>query len=276
MVNKVAVILVGGIVLVAVVVIGGVAALVLGGGGSAGDATATPVDPTPLPSPGATATATQTSTPTATAMATATRSSTPTPTVTATPAPTATPRPTVLPSDFDEEEIELLVAQRVNERRQAAGLDPLQLDGSLANEVSGMARDHSEAMAREGEATHVIDGNTSADRYRTYELYENCKWELPGEEGFAFPDANGLETDSENGFEAVADTTAGREYEYEVTGERRFNADERDVAEAVVQQWWNTTLPPYSGRLTLPNARYLGVGVEVTQFGEVYVTANLC
>lgn len=271
MVNKIAVALVGGLVLVAVLVVGGVAALVLGGG-SAGEATPTFVDETPLPSPTPTAAPAATATGAPTATATPTATETPTPTAT----PTSTTRPPVPAVEFDEREVERLVGRLVNERRRAADLDPLELEGGLAGDVSEMARDHSGAMAAEGEATHVVDGNTSADRYREYSLYENCKWVKPGEEGFAFPDANGLETGSENGFEAVANTTAGREYEDDVTGETRFNADERDVAEAVVNEWWNTTIPPYPQRLTLPNARYLGVGVEVTRDGDVYATANLC
>jgi uncharacterized protein YkwD len=267
MVNKVAVALVGGFILVGVLVIGGVFALLLGGGGSAGEATPTFVDETPLPSPTPTAAATGTATVTPTA--TSTRS------VTRTQTPTETARPTVPASDFDERTVEHRIAVRINERRRAADLDPLELDGSLVGEVSEMARDHSEAMATAGEVTHGIDGNNSADRYRQAELYENCKWVKPGEEGFAVADANGLET-SENGFEAVAGTVAGRVYDAEFTDASRFNADESDVAEAVVQTWWHTTVPPYSQRLTLPNARYLGVGVEITQDGQVYATANLC
>jgi uncharacterized protein YkwD len=273
MVNKIAVTLVGGLVLVAVLVVGGVAALVLGGG-SAGEATPTFVEETPLSSPTPTAApaATATGAPTATATSTPTATVIPTPAATA----TVTTRSPVPPVEFDERAVERLVGQLVNERRRAADLDPLELEGGLAGDVSEMARDHSRVMAAEGAATHVIDGNTSADRYREYELYENCKWVKAGEEGFARPDQNGLETGSENGFEAVSRTVAGREYDDDVTGETRFNADERDVAEAVVNQWWNTTIPPCSQRLTLPNARYLGVGVEVTKNGEVYATANLC
>lgn len=269
MVNKVAVLLVGGIVVVGVVVIGGVAAFVLGSGGPAGDATPTAVDETPLPSPTANGPGTATDGPAATPSTTATATVTGTPTAT----PTATPRPTVLPSEFDDDEIERHIAELINERREADGLDPLRLDGSTSNSVTEMARDHSAAMAEEGEAVHVIDGNTSTDRYHQYELYTTCRWRQPGGESFASSDHNGI-TGSENGFEAVARTIAGREYEDD--GDTFFHRDEEAVAEHIVDEWWNSTLPPYADRLTLPNARHLGVGVEITQYGEVYATANIC
>jgi hypothetical protein len=282
MVNKIAVLLVGGIIVVGVVVIGGVAAFVLGGT-DGGSGTPTARDATPLPSPGATVTGTAAPTATATVTATGTATATATVTPTATATPTATPRPTVSPSEFDEEAIATHIERLINRRRQAAGLEPLSRNGTTVGTVVEMARAHSEAMADEGDPTHEIAGNTSTDRYRAYELYNVCSWQKPGEEGFARPDANGV-TDSPNGFETVASTIAGREYEFQRDGETitRFNADEQDVAEAIVNQWWNNTGVDstdrlyYRDRLTLPNAGRIGVGVEVTQFGEVYATANLC
>jgi len=274
MVNKIAVLLVGGIVLVAVVVMGGVAALVLTGGGDGGGAgstgggggsTPTAVDPTPLPSPGPetpNATVTPT-TPTATATAT--------PTATPVPTPTATPKPD--PSDFNETNIETLIADEINDRRERQGLDRLSRSGSTVADLNEMARAHSTSMARRGNLTHVINGTTSADRYRQNDLYQVCKWKRPGEDGFASPDNNGIEV-SENGFEMIGRTAAGRETE--VVNDTRFIGTDEDAADAVVDQWFNTTYPRYPERLTFVNASRVGVGVEVTQYGEVYATANLC
>lgn len=262
MVNKAAVVLLGGIVLVGVLAVGGVAALVLGVGGGDAAGTQTPVDSTPLPftptSAGATTdppAAADTPTPTATA-------------ATATATETTARRTTVLPRRFDERRIEVLVGRYVNDRRAAAGLDPLALNGSLAGDVGTMARDHSVAMANEGELTHVIDGNASADRYEASDLFRACQWESGLRDSIVSPENNGPES-SDNALEAVGFTVAGQPYD-----DGRFNADEADVARAVVSAWWADST--YERRLTLPEAGSLGVGVEVTQSGEVYVTANLC
>jgi hypothetical protein len=220
---------------------------------------------TPLPAPGP-------ETPHAT-----TTPSSPTPTATATPPATAGPTPTATPkpdpSDFNETNIETLIADEINDRRERQGLDRLSRSGSTVADLNEMARAHSTSMARRGNLTHVINGTTSADRYRQNDLYQVCKWKRPGEDGFASPDNNGIEV-SENGFEMIGRTAAGRETE--VVNDTRFIGTDEDAADAVVDQWFNTTYPRYPERLTFVNASRVGVGVEVTQYGEVYATANLC
>lgn len=267
MVNKIAVILVGGIVVIGVVAVGGVVALVFTTSSSGGTQTPTAVDATPLPdSVGGTATAVGTSAGTATGS-----TETPTP-ASATPTPRSVP-----PSEFNETRIEILIEREINDRRRALQLDPLARNSSSAEDLTRMAREHSASMARIGAANHTINGTSSADRYRQYELYSACKFKIPGQDSFARPDNNGYEV-TENGFEAIDRTVAGRPYE--VDGETRFNADERDVATTVVDTWWNASYPSpgpdYRKRLTFENATSIGVGVEVTQYGEVYATANVC
>lgn len=266
MVNKAAVILLGGIVVVGVVVIGGVGALVLGVGGGGDAGTPTAVDGTPLPfTPTAAPTAADGSTPTVTESApTAARTKTATVTGTA----TDVPRTTILPRRFDEGEIETLVARYVNDYREANGYDPLSIDGSTANRVQEMARSHSVGMANEGSVTHVVDGNTSTDRYYDHELYRGCQWESGLRNSIVRADNNGPES-NENALETIGRTYAGQEYD-----DGKFNADESDVARAIVEAWWADD--KFERRLTLPNAGSVGVGVEITQSGEVYVTANLC
>lgn len=258
--NRAAVILLGGIVLVGVLVIGGGAALVLGGGGDAGTGgTPTAVDSTPLPvTPTPTATPTATPTPTATA------------TPTATPAPTATtpPRTPVPLAEFSERRVEVLVVEALNDQRAADGLEPLQGNGTTASRLREMAREHSVAMANEGEVTHVIDGTASADRYENHDLDRLCSWKAAGREAFIDPGNNGYQK-TDNALEAIGRTYAGREY-----GDGQFNADERDVARAIVDGWWSDIY--FERRMSLPNATHVGVGAEITQSGEVYVTADVC
>jgi len=119
----------------------------------------------------------------------------------------------------------------------------------------------------------VINGTTSADRYRDAELYTTCQWQRYTREGFVKPDNNGFEV-SENGIEVVGGTVAARSYD---TGNgTRYNEDERAVARDLVDTWMDTSYPRYPDRLMMPNATRVGVGVEVTQYGEVYATADLC
>lgn len=256
MVNKAAVVLLGGIVVVGVVAIGGVGALVLGVGGGDGAGTATPVDATPLPF-------TPTEAPTPTASATPTEDSS-----AATATTAAVQRTTILPRRFDERRVETLVGRYINDRREAQGLDPLALNGSTAGNVRVMARDHSVAMADAGRVTHVLDDNSSTDRYRQYDLYRTCQWKSGLKDSVVAADNNGLEG-SNNSLEAVGRTVAGQPY-----GDSQFNDDEAAVARAIVEAWFADDT--FEQRLTLPNAGSVGVGIEITQSGEVYATANLC
>ena len=258
--NRAAVIILGGIVLVGVVVIGGGAVLVLGGGGDADTAgTPTLVDSTPLP-----VTPTPTVTPTATPTATATATST----ATATATPTARRRTAVPLRAFSERRIEVLVVEALNQWRAGEGLEPLEGNGTTARRLREMARGHSVGMADKAEVTHVVDGNASADRYENHDLFRLCKWKAAGRDAIVDPGNNGYQ-ETDNAFEAIGRTYAGREY-----GDGQFNGDERAVANAVVEQWQSDLYFPR--RLLLPNATHVGVGAEITQSGEVYVTADVC
>ena len=229
----------------------------------------TTVDATDLPTLPPTVTGTAAADGTATVTAAPTPTATPyptlTPTSTPTPTPTATPALTDIPADaFDEAEIEHLVGEYLNDRRASAGLDPLAIEGQGVDRLTEMARGHSVQMANIDAAIHKIDGVTSAERYRDHELYERCRW--------SSPDGNTLRTADDNALEAVGRTVAGEPYRD--NGTRKFNGDERAVARAVVDAWWNTST--YRPRLSYPNADELGVGVEITRRNDVFVTANVC
>ena len=196
---------------------------------------------------------------------------TPTPYPTLTPTPTATPTPTVTPAvtevpaeSFDEREIERLVAQYINERRAAANLSRLSTNGGAVDELTSMARGHSVEMANVGEAIHRIDGETSAERYTSNDLYQRCRW--------SSEDGNTLVTADDNALEAVGHTVAGKPYYLD--GDRRFNGNESAVAQAIVDGWWETGT--YRPRLRRPKADSVGVGVDITRRGDVYVTADFC
>jgi MoxR-like ATPase len=116
----------------------------------------------------------------------------------------------VAPAAFDAERIEVLVFELVNERRAEEGLDPLEMNRSLASEVREMARNHSETMAEADAPRHTINGVSSTDRYEENELYYTCRWETDNE-GLMRADVNSFES-NQSAFEAVTRTIAGREY----------------------------------------------------------------
>ena len=261
--NRAAVYLLAAVVLLGVAAVGGGVYLLFGAGGDAGTGTPTAVDATPLP---------LTPTPTPTAQAdTATRTATPpsatTPTAVESPTRTAV-RTSILPRRFDRRRIEVLVVEEINEHREAEGLDPLTGNGTVATRLRVMARNHSVAMADEGAVRHKINGSTGSSRYRENNLDRLCRWEADSGEYFISPNRNGYEQ-NHSALEAVGRTYAGRTY-----GDGQFNEDERAVAEDLADRFFSDYR--FKQRLLLPRATHVGVGVEITQSGEVYVTADLC
>lgn len=177
-------------------------------------------------------------------------------------------RTTVPARRFDADEIAAYVATFVNREREANGLGALQTDGSTSLKVAAMATNHSVAMADAGEVSREINGVSTHHRYRSHDLADRCKYKAvdaqyvrdPGQERFA------------DEFEVVGSTVAGQPYES--GGETRFNDDERSVARAVVDTW--TTDADDREPLMLEGPSRLGVGVDVTESGDVYATASLC
>jgi len=292
--NKALLLVLTGAAVVSLVVGALVGAAAMGGSSGGGDpgtatareATALPLTqpgtPTATPRPQSAATSTRTDagpastptairtpspTPTPTRTPSPTPAATPTPTVTST--PTATPKPTpttVPPREFDRSEIAALVVQFINDRRESEGLDPLDGDGkeSVLERLDWMAENHSVAMADADAAAHEIDGRSSVDRYEGYDLYRTCQW-ASSEAGYQIRADN-------NELEAVGRTTAGQRYQ--VGNEVRVNGNETAVARQIVDNWWSSTV--YRERLARPNAAQIGVGLQITMSGDVFVTANLC
>ena len=204
-----------------------------------------------------------------TATATAGNSTTPTPTPaangTATPTETATPQQESIPArEFNEQNVSDYVRQFLNEEREAAGVPPFESGLQTEEDLNEMAKGHSEQMAVEGQAIHKIDGVSSEDRYENTGLYDRCTFDSSEGEYIEQPDRNR--------FEAVEQTVAGQTYEED--GKERFHATDKEIARKIVDDWM--AWPDYRERLTLRNANLVGIGVEITDTGNVYVTANIC
>lgn len=166
---------------------------------------------------------------------------------------------TIPPRQFEHGEIRAEIKALINQRRDNRDLSQLITEGQIVTRVDAMARSHSIAMADEARVSHSIDGNTSQDRYRQANLFDTCQFQ--SDPGTYVVDAR------YNRLEVIDHVVAGRTHEGE------FLATEEEVARAIVSDWFSATS---RDRLLYENAKQIGVGVEVTDTGDVYATGNLC
>jgi uncharacterized protein YkwD len=255
MANKIALLLLGGIV-VAAATAGAAIGMYVGDGGpllGSGDGGGA-ADPTP------TAAGAAESTPgdgdgrsTATPGSAGTPSPTASPTATGISTRTAAPTP-VPPSSFNETEIGLLVVDAINDRRVERGLWKLRPDEVLTR----MAANHSRRMGEQRYVSHAAGGFTTEERYRRNGMYDACR--------IADDTNTGLRTG--DAIETLAKVSAGERFA------NRTNTDEREVALDAVEGWFAEDTP--RRKLTYENAGQLGVGVHVTGNNRAYLTVDLC
>lgn len=175
----------------------------------------------------------------------------------ATPTPTATPVP--LASTLDEAAIEEGVRAEINVRRDDREMQPL-ASGEVVRE---MARNHSRTMADEGNLTHDAGGLTTMDRYEAFGLDDRCR--VPDNSYTGIRDGKALET--------LDRKTAGQNYTFR-DGRTATLDNETVAAQAVVDSWF--TREQQRRKLLLQEASEAGVGVTITEAGEIYVTVDLC
>jgi uncharacterized protein YkwD len=246
MVNKAMVAVLAAIVLVALAV-GVMMGLQLSDEPPAGT---DPTTPAPTTSAGPTTTTTTgggtTTTTTTAATATTTETATTT-TETTTSATTATTTPGVSPSTVNASHVERAVRAEVNRLRERNGREPL----AWLPELREMARFHSENMAGQGYPSHVAAGYTTEERYREFELYERCK----------LADSTGSSVRTGEELEVVGRLTPS-------------TIDASTIGRQMVQQWAGES--ESRERLLYRSGDRVGVGVTVTEAGQVYVTLDLC
>lgn len=166
---------------------------------------------------------------------------------------------------FDESEIVSEIKQQVNEERTARGREPLSTGGTTSNTLDEMATSHSVTMADEADLGHNVDGTTSKQRYEQYGVFESCSF---------LSASGGKIIDAERDrLEVLGQTVAGRPYE-DPYGDEQFHKNETAVANDIVRGWFKSGI--FSDRLVYENADHIGVGVEITKDGDVYVTGNVC
>ena len=257
---------------VGVVLVGGIAGAMLLGGGDGGsdggagtgdgsDGGGTAATPTSAPTSAANGTAANgTARPTETAFPTLTPTDDSTPT--ATPVPTRTAK---LPRRFSEREIELELRRLVNDWRETQGLDPYSnANGSLVKEINAMSLNHSVAIAETGELADESKNLTVSERYKAFELYETCKFKEADRQNIVTPDRYR--------FQVVDKTYAGRNFEED--GETVYLENETQIARNIFETWTSNFYS--SDVLSWENSNRLGIGIEITQTNEVWVTGNIC
>ncbi|WP_166033584.1 CAP domain-containing protein [Haloplanus aerogenes] len=156
-------------------------------------------------------------------------------------------RATAASSDSQRERIENQIHQKINERRDANGLDPIPKDDLLRQ----IARSHSEEMAQQGYFAHESpSGETFEDRYDQFGY--NCR----------VPIGSGrYVTGGENLWRMTASTEPSAE----------------TIASNAVRGWMES--PAHRRNILRPYWDDMGIGVYVLDTGggvEIYATQNFC
>lgn len=147
---------------------------------------------------------------------------------------------------FTSAAVEDFVHAEVNDRRAERGLEPIAWDGTIAS----VSRAHSVDMHEREYFDHTNpDGDDPMDRFG--EVAEYCR-------------AYG---------ENLAMTWADRNVRTENDGVNRYETPE-ELAEGVVDQWMNS--PPHREAMLSESWDRGGVGVYLTQEGQVFATHNFC
>jgi len=141
--------------------------------------------------------------------------------------------------------VERMVHAEVNREREANGLQPIAYDDELAAIAAG----HSEDMAEGDYVSHTQpDGDGMRERYN--------------QAGYA----------CSGGGENVAQTWWRESID---TGEETVEYDtEQELAAGIVAQWMQS--PGHRKNILRTGWRVEGIGVEITNSGEVFVTQNFC
>lgn len=147
---------------------------------------------------------------------------------------------------FDSADVEDFIHHEVNDRRAEEDLKPLEWDGTIAS----VSRAHSADMHdRDYFAHENPDGESPFDRFS--EVGDYCR-------------AYG---------ENIAMTVADRRVR-EPGGEVVRYRSPEELAEGLVEQWMNS--PPHREAILSDRWDRGGVGVYLSEEGEVYATHNFC
>jgi uncharacterized protein YkwD len=157
-------------------------------------------------------------------------------------------------NDINEERLENMIHNRVNQRRMANDKSPL----SFSDEISSIAEEHSEDMARNNYFSHEgPNGNDVGDRYK--EAGYKCEIRID-DSRVARGGENILYTYYKEPFVSM-----GKPTEYN---------NMKELSDGIVKQWLNS--PTHRENMLKGYWEKEGIGVHVTDNNRVYVTQNFC
>ena len=148
---------------------------------------------------------------------------------------------------IESEPVEDFVHSKVNERRAEEGLEPLEWDGTVAS----VSRAHSQDLHQREYFDHTNpDGDGPLDRFT--EVGDYCR-------------AYG---------ENIAMTWVDRDVRSDSSDEVSRHETPEQLAEGLVEQWMNS--PPHREAMLSDSWDRGGVGVYLTDDGQVFATHNFC
>lgn len=180
---------------------------------------------------------------------------------TATPTPTSesnymsTPTPEI---GIDEREVEQRFMELLNEERRSRGLQPVRVD----SELRAMGESHSRVMAVNNHYEHVEpDGDTIEDRYEQRGLLPECELPIEGSRRFY------------RGAENINLVNLGRTF---VTyNDSTVDIDtEGELATVLFREWMHSE--GHREAMLVYSADEAGLGLYITERGEVYASLELC
>jgi hypothetical protein len=119
-------------------------------------------------------------------------------------------------------------------------------------------------MAEVDRSAHSIDGISSIDRYRNSGLSDICRFRSASGTHAISPEGNQLEVIGNIKLNSI----------YYKDGAVRHVADENAIAQALVMEWMKQGA--HKNRILRKGIGRMGIGIDVTDNGFVYVTIDLC
>ncbi|GAA5434059.1 CAP domain-containing protein [Haloarcula japonica] len=187
---------------------------------------------------------------------TTTQPATATPSMTATSSPTVTPDLASTEQNLSTDHIESLIKSNINDHPDS--VTTLSTDTTTAVKLDNLSKNHSNTMSQSATVSHDVGYGNSETRYRNADLYERCQ----------FKEQKYIANAKRNRLESI-DRLNLNEYRGETA-----EITEQNVADTIVDSWFNSFT--YRDRLRYENAEHLGVGVSISEDGQVYATATVC
>jgi len=163
---------------------------------------------------------------------------------------------TPVEQNLSSENIESLIEKSINNHPDSVTI--FSTETKTGMKLDTLSKNHSRDMSQSATVSHDVSNGDSEDRYRSAGLYELCQ----------FQEQEYIVNAQRNRLESIARVDLN-EYRGETA-----ELTEQNVADVIVEDWFNSIT--YRDRLRYENAEHLGVGVNISEDGQVYATAAVC